>query len=159
MKSTRLIEPLIIRVRRQRVMLDADLARLYGVTTSALNQAVKRNANRFPEDFAFRLNRVEITNLKSQIGTSSSQTVDSKRKSQGLAQVAAALHRRWAKKAANGLHRSRRINCREHSPQQSSGADEHVCGSRLRAHARASGRQYRHHQAHRRDRQNAVAPR
>lgn len=43
----------------QRVMLDADLARLYGVTTGALNQAVKRNPERFPEDFMFQVTREE----------------------------------------------------------------------------------------------------
>lgn len=46
-------------VRGQRVIIDADLARLYGVKTGALNQAVKRNAKRFPEDFVFRLSREE----------------------------------------------------------------------------------------------------
>jgi hypothetical protein len=47
-------------VRGQRVILDADLARLYGVNTKVLNQAVKRNAERFPEDFAFQLTAVEL---------------------------------------------------------------------------------------------------
>ena len=61
------LEPLIVRVRGQRVILDADLARLYGVTTGALNQAVKRNAERFPADFAFQLRPVDVENLKSQI--------------------------------------------------------------------------------------------
>src|SRR5262249_46038542 len=60
------IEQVIKVVRGQRVMLDADLARLYGVTTMALNQAVKRNVNRFPADFAFRLTRQEFTALISQ---------------------------------------------------------------------------------------------
>jgi hypothetical protein len=49
------IGPLIAEVRGQRVILDGDLARIYGVPTKALNQAVKRNAERFPEDFCFRL--------------------------------------------------------------------------------------------------------
>ncbi|MCL4233763.1 MAG: ORF6N domain-containing protein, partial [Deltaproteobacteria bacterium] len=49
------VEELILELRRQRVLLDADLARLYGVTTKALNQAVKRNAERFPADFMFQL--------------------------------------------------------------------------------------------------------
>jgi hypothetical protein len=48
-------------------MLDSDLAALYGVTTSALNQAVRRNLERFPEDFAFRLSREEFGNWRSQI--------------------------------------------------------------------------------------------
>ena len=52
-------------------MLDADLARLYGVDTRALNRAVRRNAKRFPSDFMFLLVSEEVTNLKCQIGTSS----------------------------------------------------------------------------------------
>jgi hypothetical protein len=64
------IEQVIKVVRGQRVMLDAELARLYGVTTAALNQAVKRNAERFPPDFAFRLTQQEFTTLISQTVTS-----------------------------------------------------------------------------------------
>jgi hypothetical protein len=64
------LEQAIKVVRGQRVLLDADLARLYGVTTTALNQAVKRNAVRFPPDFAFRLNRQEFTAMMSQSVTS-----------------------------------------------------------------------------------------
>ena len=55
--STKEIEASIHVVRGSRVMLDEDLARLYGVTTSALNQAVKRNVERFPSDFAFKIDR------------------------------------------------------------------------------------------------------
>ena len=54
-------------------MLDSDLADLYGVTTGVLNQAVKRNIDRFPADFMFQLNRQEHQNLKSQIVISSSE--------------------------------------------------------------------------------------
>jgi hypothetical protein len=53
------IESLILLVRGQRVMIDADLARVYGVSTKALNQAVRRNADRFPPDFIFRLSQNE----------------------------------------------------------------------------------------------------
>jgi hypothetical protein len=53
-------------IRGQRVMLDFDLARLYGVTTSALGQAVRRNPLRFPEDFMFQLKPQEVADLKSQ---------------------------------------------------------------------------------------------
>ena len=60
------LEQAIHVIRGQRVMLDSDLARLYGVTTAALNQAVKRNAERFPEDFAYQLARQEFTSLISQ---------------------------------------------------------------------------------------------
>lgn len=58
-------------VRGHRVMLDADLALLYGVTTKAFNQAVKRNAKRFPADFRFRLTAAEAAVLRSQSVTSS----------------------------------------------------------------------------------------
>ena len=53
------VERIILAIRGQRVILDADLAALYGVTTKSLNQAVKRNAERFPEDFAFQLTEAE----------------------------------------------------------------------------------------------------
>ncbi len=54
-------------IRNQKVMLDRDLAELYGVETRVLNQAVKRNIDRFPEDFMFQLNSEELENWKSQI--------------------------------------------------------------------------------------------
>lgn len=60
-------------VRGERVMLDSALAEIYGVPTKQLNQQLKRNSKRFPLDFAFQLTRVELTNLRSQIATSSSQ--------------------------------------------------------------------------------------
>jgi ORF6N domain len=69
--ATRQIESSIVVVRGQRVLLDSILADLYGVTTSAVNQAVKRNPERFPEDFVFQLTPSEFTNLKSQSVTSS----------------------------------------------------------------------------------------
>ena len=58
-------------VRNQRVVLDSDLAALYGIETKAFNQAIKRNQKRFPEDFAFQLTGEEWLILKSQIVTSS----------------------------------------------------------------------------------------
>ena len=60
------IEKVILLVRKQKVMLDADLAALYGVETRVLVQAVKRNLERFPEDFMFQLSREEFTVLRSQ---------------------------------------------------------------------------------------------
>jgi hypothetical protein len=63
--------PKIYAVRRQKVVLDADLAKLYGVPTKRLNEAVRRNAGRFPEDFCFFLTEDEDEHLKSQIVTSS----------------------------------------------------------------------------------------
>lgn len=68
------IESLIHVIRDQQVMLDSDLARLYGVETRVLNQAVKRNIERFPEDFMFQLSKEESQNLISQIVTSSSRS-------------------------------------------------------------------------------------
>ena len=53
------VEPVIRIILGQRVILDADLAKIYGVTTKAFNQAVKRNLDRFPEDFMFRLTKAE----------------------------------------------------------------------------------------------------
>lgn len=58
-------------IRNQKVMLDRDLALLYGIENKRLNEQVKRNISRFPEDFMFQLNQIEFQNLKSQIATSS----------------------------------------------------------------------------------------
>jgi len=65
------IESLILTIRDHKVILDADLAELYGVPTKRLNEQVKRNADRFPEDFTFQLTPQEWRNLKSQFATSS----------------------------------------------------------------------------------------
>jgi len=65
------IEKAILLIRGQKVMLDADLAELYGVETRVLVQAVKRNLERFPEDFMFQLSQEEFAILRSQIVTSS----------------------------------------------------------------------------------------
>ena len=65
------IERAIIVVRGEKVMLDSELAEIYGVETKILNQAVKRNASRFPSDFMFQMTHVELANLRSQIVTSS----------------------------------------------------------------------------------------
>ena len=59
MKPRKSIESLILTIRGCKAILDADLAELYGVSTKALNQAVKRNTDRFPEDFTFRINEGE----------------------------------------------------------------------------------------------------
>lgn len=66
------IGSLIRTIRGRKVMLDSDLARIYGVPTKRLNEQVKRNAKRFPPDFLFQLTTEEVENLKSQIATSSS---------------------------------------------------------------------------------------
>ena len=66
------IKSMIRVIRSQQVMLDFELAMLYGVETKALNQAVKRNINRFPDDFMFQLTKNELESLRSQIVTSNS---------------------------------------------------------------------------------------
>lgn len=67
---TTYVERSILELRGQKVMLDETLAELYGVSVKALNQAVKRNSQRFPDDFAFQLTSEESARLRSQIVTS-----------------------------------------------------------------------------------------
>jgi len=64
------IQSSIIQIRNERVILDADLAKLYGVETKVLVQAVKRNIDRFPDDFMFQLSKYEFERLRSQFVTS-----------------------------------------------------------------------------------------
>jgi phage regulator Rha-like protein len=61
----------ILLIRGHKVMLDADLAKLYGVETGALTRAVRRNVDRFPQDFMFQLTEQEFNDLRCQFGTSS----------------------------------------------------------------------------------------
>lgn len=70
------IEDLIFGIRGKRVILDADLAELYGVDTKRLNEQVKRNPGRFPADFAFQLSRKEWAELRSQTATSNPEDPD-----------------------------------------------------------------------------------
>lgn len=65
------IQNMIYVIRGQNVMLDSDLAKLYGVETKRLNEQVRRNLDRFPEDFMFQITKEEFENLKSQFATSS----------------------------------------------------------------------------------------
>jgi len=65
------MEQIIFIIRKQKVILDSDLAALYGVETKNLNKAVQRNIERFPAEFMFRLHKEETDNLRFQIGTSS----------------------------------------------------------------------------------------
>lgn len=75
MNELKPIEPLILTLRGQRVILDADLAEIYGVATKRLNEQVKRNGDRFPDDFVFQLTTEEWRNLKSQFATVSSESI------------------------------------------------------------------------------------
>jgi hypothetical protein len=63
------LAPLVIRLRRENVILDSDIAELYGIETKVLNQAIKRNIERFPSDFMFQISDDELENLRSQIAT------------------------------------------------------------------------------------------
>ena len=65
MEQLEIIRSKIYEIRGQKVMLDRDLAAMYGVETRTLNQAVKRNADRFPEDFMFQMTDGEVENWKS----------------------------------------------------------------------------------------------
>jgi hypothetical protein len=84
-------------VRGQKVMLDSELAQLYGVTTGRMNEQVRRNIDRFPDDFMFQLNKEEFDNLMSQIAISSSGNYGGRRKlplvftEQGVAMLSSVL--------------------------------------------------------------------
>ena len=91
-------------IRGQRVIIDADLAQLYGVSTSALNQAVKRNRARFPDDFMFQLSGEEFDYWKSQIVISNS------RAKMGLRKVPYAFTEHGAYMAGNVLNSPRAID-------------------------------------------------
>ena len=89
-----IVQNLIYEIRGQKVMLDFDLARLYQVETKALNQAVKRNAERFPSDFMFRLTAEEVLNMRSQIVTASKRNTSAPPfafTEQGVAMLASVL--------------------------------------------------------------------
>jgi hypothetical protein len=87
----------ILVLRERKMMLDADLAVLYGVPTKALMQSVRRNLRRFPADFMFRITQQEVANLKSQIVTSSSSAWGGRRKAthafteQGVAMLSSVI--------------------------------------------------------------------
>ena len=72
MLPTLIIQQKIFVIRGEQVILDRDLAQLYGIETKVLNQAVKRNIKRFPEDFMFQLTNEETQNWRSQFVTSNS---------------------------------------------------------------------------------------
>lgn len=74
------VERRIYLIRGQKVMLDSELAELYGVTTGRMNEQVRRNIERFPDDFMLQLTRDEFDNLISQFATSSSRNYGGRRK-------------------------------------------------------------------------------
>ncbi len=106
-------------IRGQRVILDGNLAELYGVPTFRFNEAVKRNADKFPEDFRFQLTREEFAGLKSQFAISNVETAGGEHATTNSSQFAmsssrrGAVYRPWAftehgaLMAANVLHSPR----------------------------------------------------
>ncbi|MDP3041939.1 MAG: ORF6N domain-containing protein [Candidatus Omnitrophota bacterium] len=89
----------ILMVRGRKVMLDRDLAELYGVKTRDLNKAVERNRDRFPDDFMYQLTKEEVANLKFQFGTSSwggTRKLPNVFTEQGVAMLSGVLHSKRA---------------------------------------------------------------
>jgi hypothetical protein len=93
MKSGKPIETLILTIRGQKVILDSDLADLYGVSTSRLNEQVKRNADRFPEDFCFRLIGKEWAALRSHFAILNTEISENKGVTTNLSQFATGSQR------------------------------------------------------------------
>jgi hypothetical protein len=104
------IERAILLLRGQRILLDADLAALYGVETKALNRAVKRNRSRFPADFMFRLTKTETAGLRCQIGTSKDRGgrryLPYAFTEQGVAMLSSVLHSQRAVRVNIGIMRT-----------------------------------------------------
>jgi len=90
------MEPRLLTVRGHRVMLDADLASIYGVTTEELNRAVKRNIRRFPSDFAFRLRASEAAALRTQGRVSDLRRTEFSKSSANRSQIVADFVKRRA---------------------------------------------------------------
>ena len=105
-----IIEKKIFVVRGLNIMLDRDLAELYGVETRILNQAVRRNKERFPMDFMFQLTKEEMDNWKSQIVISNSDTMVLRKRplaftEQGVAMLSGVLSSKRAIKVNIGIMR------------------------------------------------------
>lgn len=92
-KFTKPLDCLIFSIRNEKVILDADLAAVYGVATKRLNEQVKRNAERFPSDFLFQLSAEEWSNLKSQIATSDLKPFDNQQDATNRSQIATGSQR------------------------------------------------------------------
>ena len=98
------VQQMIHIIRGERVILDRDLAQLYGVETKMLNKQVQRNIERFPQDFMFQLNNQEVANLRFQNGTSSwggSRYLPHAFTENGVAMLSSVLERKKSKKIQN----------------------------------------------------------
>ena len=102
------LAPLVIRLRRENVILDSDIAELYGVPVGQLNQAVKRNSERFPADFIFQLSDEELENLKSQFVISSlrSQSATSSSGAESSRSQSVTLKRQTGTSSSHGGRRT-----------------------------------------------------
>jgi len=103
------LSQLIYEIRGQKVMLDHDLAAVYGVTTKALNQAVKRNTKRFPTDFVFQLNGEEVEVLGSQFATSNMRSQFVTASKRNIRYLPYAFTEHGAIMAANVLNSARAV--------------------------------------------------
>lgn len=111
MKQLEVIQSKIYDIRGQKVMIDRDLAEMYGVETRTLNQAVKRNVDRFPEDFMFQLTDEETQNWKSQIVITNSVKMGMRRNPYaftelGVAMLSSVLNSKTAIQINTGIMRA-----------------------------------------------------
>src|SRR6266550_7159539 len=113
------VERCIYLIRGEKVMLDYDLAVLYGLPTKSLNLAVKRNTERFPNDFMFRLTRAEAEGLRFQIGTSNENAA---KQTSGLRFQTETSKSRWTPLPALRIHRTRRGDVVQRVTQRPRGA-------------------------------------
>ena len=108
--NSQALEPVILTIRGQKVVLDMELARMYGVTTKVFNQAVKRNKRKFPADFMFRLTLEEFEGLRSQFATlNRSQIVTGSQRHRNPRYLPNAFTEHGAVMAANILRSDRAI--------------------------------------------------
>jgi hypothetical protein len=108
--NSQALEPVILTIRGQKVVLDMELARIYGVTTKVFNQAVKRNKRKFPADFMFRLTFEEFEGLRSQFATlNRSQIVTGSQRHRNPRYLPNAFTEHGAVMAANILRSDRAI--------------------------------------------------
>jgi len=143
------VEPLIHEIRGEKVILDSDLARLYGATTKRLNEQVKRNRERFPDDFMFRLTARESAALRSQFATSSSQA-SNQGDARSRSQIATLKRGENIKYLPYAFTEHGAIMAAKCPEQPARRADERLCRPRLSKNARIAGGQTRAGQTTRR---------
>ena len=128
---------LVFVIRGEKVMLDVDLAKLYGVSTKALNQAFRRNKQRFPSDFAFQLSKEEFDHLRSQI-VISSPAIDQLR-----SQIVTSSLTWRSPLSTLRFHRARGCDAFECAAQHSSGGSQYRDHAHLRTAPALDGHQPR----------------